>query len=84
MQFIVPADRVSKLIRPQGISVTLINSLAVDVYFDTDPARLLATPTGTVPNGTKIAATTGSIVIAAFSVPYYFRAVSSTFLEVQP
>jgi hypothetical protein len=70
--------------RTQGAQVTLINQQPVDVYFDFNKDRLNASAPGVVPDGTKIAASTGQIQLDNFPGVVWTRAVAATFIEVQP
>lgn len=80
----VPIENAKPIRRPPGSQVTLVNQSAVDVYFDFNPNRLNATPAGSVPSGTKIAATTGQIQIDSFPGVIWVRAATATQIDVQP
>jgi hypothetical protein len=82
MQFIVQADVPSRLDpAPDGGTRVLNNQSAVDVYFADDYQRLASTPTGGVPNGSKLGAGI-SLTLPISKRPFYFRAVSQTQIEV--
>jgi hypothetical protein len=81
---IVDALTATPIRRQKGSQVTLVNQLAVDVYFDFNRERLNASAPGVVPAGTKLVATTGSIQIDNFPGVVWTRAVSQTSIEVQP
>lgn len=73
-----------QIVRQKGITVTLINQGAVDVYVDDEPMRLNSSSTLTIANGTKIAANGGELQISYFKGRIWARANSATTLEVQP
>ena len=81
-------DRVVKVERPRGATVTLINNDAAnDVYFDTDPNVLLgaAVLPGSAPAGTKLVHGGGQLQVANFDKPLYFRStVDGTTIDIQP
>jgi len=86
-QLICKTDRVVKVDRTRGTTVTFVNNDAAnDVFFDTDPARLLANVlSGSTPSGTKLSHGGGQLQVANWSDPLYFRAVvDGTIIDVQP
>lgn len=80
----VDANTATPLRRQIGSQVTLVNQLAVDVYFERNENRINATAPGVVPNGIKLSATNGSIQIDNFPGVIWTRAVSATTIEVYP
>jgi hypothetical protein len=87
MLFVVPTDRARALpIKRGGVTITINNYSAVDVYYDSDPSRLNASVAGAVPNGSKIAANTGTlqIVSPADNSLIWFRAATQTTIDIQP
>lgn len=81
---LVSSDVAVRIRRNAGSSVTFINQSNVDVYFDIEPMRLNSTAPGVTPNGTKLAANGGEKEVDNFPGSMWFRAVSSTSIEVQP
>jgi hypothetical protein len=70
--------------RQPGITVTLVNQSAVDVYFDRVPDTLNKTVTGAVPDGLKLAANGGQLQWPNFPGTLWFRAASKTEVKVTP
>jgi hypothetical protein len=83
-QEIVPIDRSRPIRRAVGSTVTFVNQSAVDVYFDYNPNRLNAALAGVVPDGTKLIAAGGQVQWSQYPGVIFVRAVTLTFLEVQP
>ena len=87
-KLICKTDRVVKVDRPKGRTVTFVNNDAAnDVYFDTDPAVLLGANVlaGGTPAGTPLVHNGGQLQVADWSEPLYFRAkVDGTAIDVQP
>lgn len=84
MLVIVSTDRANLIRRPAGSTVTFVNQSAVDVYVDSDPARLNASVAGGTPSGIKIAATGGQVQISDFPGFIYARAATATTIDVLP
>lgn len=88
MKWIVnnPDGYATKLRSFRGGTLTLINSSAVDVYYDVEAAggQINSTAPGIIPSGTKIAASGGTIQFAAPAPDnIWVRAISQTVLDVQ-
>ena len=84
MKFPVDDGNAVALRRKPGSTITIINQSLVDVYFDRDPNRLNKTATGSVPDGTKLAAAAAPFQWPDFPGVLWFRAATKTVLEVQP
>lgn len=83
MRLIVNDTIATRISRPKGSTVTILNQSATDVYIDNDYNRLNQSATGDVPQGTKIAANTGFLQIPNFSGEIWVRAQTKTAIEVQ-
>lgn len=87
-KLIVKNDRVVRVSRQKGSTVTFVNNDAAnDVYFDSDPNLLLGNNVlaGGVPNGTKLSHGGGQLQVANFASDLFFRAVvDGTVIDVQP
>lgn len=70
--------------RKAGITITLVNQSATDVYLARDPARLNASKTGSAPAGMKLAATGGQLQYPNFPGVLWFRAAAQTSIEAVP
>jgi hypothetical protein len=70
--------------RKAGITITLVNQSATDVYLDRAPDRLNASVTGAVPAGIKLAKTGGQLQWPNFPGVLWFRAATKTSIEVVP
>lgn len=85
MQVVVPADRVTSIRRAPGVTVIITNTSGTDVYVSTDHGELASSLAGTVPTGTRVAATTGQLTIAVSGLGNIFmRAATLTTVEVLP
>jgi hypothetical protein len=70
--------------RKAGITITLVNQSATDVYFDRYPERLNASATGVAPAGMKLAASGGQLQYPNFPGVLWFRAAAKTSIEAVP
>ena len=83
-KFQVDDDKAVALRRRAGITVTLVNQSATDVYLNRDPDRLNTTVTGAVPPGMQLAKNGGQLQYPNFPGVLWFRAASKTSIEVVP
>ena len=77
-------DTAIALRRKPGITVTLVNQSATDVYFSREPDKLNRSKKGAVPAGMKLAATTGQLRYPNFPGVIWLRAATQTSIEVVP
>ncbi len=70
--------------RKAGITITLVNQSATDVYLDRAPDRLNASVKGAVPAGIKLAKTGGQLQWPNFPGVLWFRAATKTSIDVVP
>ena len=71
--------------RPPGANVLMVNQTTVDIYFSNDYNVLAIAAPGNVPSaGVKIAANGGQFAWEKYPGVVYFRAVSDTFINVEP
>lgn len=70
--------------RREGITITLVNQSATDVYFSRERDELITTPTGTVPKGLKLAAAGGQLQYPNFPGVLWFRAAAKTSIKAVP
>jgi hypothetical protein len=82
----VPSGPARAIRRKRGSNITIVNQSAVDVYYSYNASDLNSAPDGTAPVGPqKIAASGGELVVTAWpDLAFWVRAVSDTFLSVQP
>lgn len=85
---IVKNDRVVRVSRPTGETVTFVNNDAAnDVWFDTDANRLLGAGilAGSARAGTKLVHGGGQLQVANWKTDLFFIAqVDGTIVDVQP
>jgi hypothetical protein len=87
MKWIVnnPDGYATRLTSFAGVNLTLVNSSAVDVYYDVQKGggSINSTAPGVIPVGTKIAATGGTVQFTDSPDEIWVRAISQTVLDVQ-
>lgn len=87
MKWIVndPFGYASSLKSFAGSNLTLTNSSATDVYYDVEAVagQLNSTAPGTIPSGTKIAASGGTVQFFKAPRALWVRAATQTVLDVQ-
>jgi hypothetical protein len=83
-KFNVSAVKAAAVRRPAGITITFVNQSATDVYFDREEGRLLKTVAGAVPDGTLLAKNGGQLQWPNFPGVLWFRAATTTTIEVTP
>ena len=67
-----------------GVTITLVNQSATDVYLDRVPDRLNTSAIGAVPAGIKLANGGGQLQWPNFPGTLWFRAAAKTSIEVVP
>jgi hypothetical protein len=67
-----------------GVTITLVNQSATDVYLDRVPDRLNRSAIGAVPSGIKLANGGGQLQWPNFPGTLWFRAATKTSIEVVP
>lgn len=82
--FNVDDDTAVALRRAPGITITMVNQSATDVYFSREPDKLNRSKKGAVPAGMKLAATTGQLQYPNFPGVVWLRAAAQTTIEVVP
>lgn len=82
--FNVDDEKAVALRRAAGITITMVNQSATDVYFSAQREELVTTPTGAVPNGLKLAAAGGQLQYPNFPGVLWFRAAAKTSIKVVP
>lgn len=81
----VPSTVARRIHRKAGSNITMINQSTVDIYFSYNVSDLNNTAVGEVPGGIKIGNSGGEVVITSWpALDVWVRAVSPTFLQVQP
>ena len=82
--FNVDDEQAVALRRKAGITITLVNQGATDVYVSREPDRLNTSITGGVPAGMKIANGGGQLQWPNFPGTLWMRAAAKTTIEVIP
>lgn len=83
-QFFIPIENAIAIRRKKGVTLTLQNLSATDVYLNNDPGVLNSTPPGSVPSGLKLAANTGFIQMQNFPGLIWARSAVATSIVTDP
>lgn len=82
MKVLIGSAQPTPIRAPQGRTITFINQAAVDVYLSENRGQLSRSLTGAVPEGTKLANTSGSFQWGGFPGLVWARGLSDTEVEV--